>query len=675
MTSATPTAPAEPGRDAMQEQRGAVAGLSWALGWLAGIVAIIVTALSAASAVRLAGVPDPGWLTTYGVPTVTAIGEVSAAIALGSAVFATFFVPPQRDGVLDVGGYRAIRIAATAALTWSVCAVLLIPLSISNVSGQPLATTLQPSNLINAYSQVADARTWLWTAIFAIAAAAVARIILRWGWSVAVIGLVVLSLMPAALAGHSSTGGNHDIATNSLILHIVGATLWMGGLFAVVTYALANGRWRVLAVRRFSRVAFWCIVVVGVSGVINALVRVPLGDLFTDIYGQLVLAKVAALVVLGGLGAWHRRVTIARLEDESAARSVFVRFGIVETLVFAVTFGLAVGLSRTPPPAGENADISAVESTIGYDIDGPPTFARILVDWRFDLMFGTLAVVLAAVYLRGVLRLRRRGDAWPVGRTVAWILGCLLLLFATSSGLGRYSPAMFSIHMISHMIMSMMVPVLLVLGGPVTLALRALPPAGRGNPPGPREWIQTAIHSPPSRFLTHPAIAAVLFVGSFYALYLGGLFDAVVQYHAAHLLMNLHFLLSGYLFYWLVIGIDPAPRQVSPVAKLGIVWGSLPFHAFFGVALMMTSAVIAEAYYRNLNLPWNYDLFDDQRVGGGIAWAAGEIPLVVIMLALLVQWRRQDERQARRYDRRALRDHDADLEGYNEMLKELNKRS
>ncbi|WP_124706911.1 cytochrome c oxidase assembly protein [Gordonia insulae] len=673
MTSASPTAPAEPGRDIMREQRGAVAGLSWALGWVGAIVAIVVTALSAASAVTLAGVPDPGWITTYGLPTVTAVGEVSAAIALGSAVFAAFFVPPQKDGVLDVGGYRAIRIAATASLTWCICAILLIPLSVSNVSGQPLSASLKPSNLVNAYSQVADARTWLWTAIFAIAAAAAARVIMRWGWTIGVVGLLVLSLMPMALAGHSSTGGNHDVATNSLILHIVGATLWMGGLFAVVTYALADGRWRTLAVRRFSRIAFWCIIVVGISGVINALVRVPIGDLFTETYGRLVVAKVVALVILGSLGAWHRRVTIARLDGDSAERSTFVRFGIIESLVFAATFGLAVGLSRTPPPAGESADISAVESQIGYRLDAPPTFGRILADWRFDLIFGTLAIVLAVVYLRGVVRLRRRGDDWPVGRTVAWILGCVLLLFATSSGLGRYSPAMFSIHMISHMLMSMMIPVLLVLGGPVTLALRALPPAGRDNPPGPREWIQTAIHSAPSRFLTHPAIAAVLFVGSFYLLYLGGLFETVVPYHAAHLLMNIHFLLSGYLFYWLVIGIDPAPRQVSPVAKLGIVWGSLPFHAFFGVALMMTSAVIAEGYYRSLNLPWNLDLFADQRVGGGIAWAAGEVPLVVIMLALLVQWRRQDEKQARRYDRRAVRDHDADLENYNDMLKELNR--
>ncbi|MGV9794439.1 cytochrome c oxidase assembly protein [Gordonia sp. NPDC003422] len=674
MTRTSPTVQADAARDAMREPRGVVAGILWAATWIAAIVAIAVTGVSAASALRLTGVPDPGALTTYGLPAVTAIGEVAAAVALGCAVFAAFFVPPQADGVLDVGGFRAIRIASTAALIWSISALLLMPLSVSDVSGQPLSTTIRPANLIRVYGQVADVRTWFWTAVFALVAAVIARVTLRWGFTFATVLFVLLSLMPPALGGHSSTGGNHDVATNSLILHIVGATLWLGGLVAVVFYALADGRWRTLAVRRYSRVAFWCIVVVGVSGVVNALVRVPIGDLFTDTYGRLVLLKTAALVVLGALGAWHRRSTIARLETESGIRSTFVRFGLAEIVVFAVTFGLAVGLSRTPPPDLANPDISVVESEIGYRLDEPPSFARIFTDWRFDLIFGTLAIVLAVVYLRGVWRLRRRGDEWPIGRTVAWLLGCVLLLFATSSGLGRYGPAMFSVHMIAHMLLSMMIPVLLVLGGPVTLALRALRPAGRGNPPGPREWIQSAIHSPVSRFLTHPGIAAVMFVGSFYLLYLGGLFEAVVPFHAAHLLMNLHFLLSGYLFYWLVIGIDPAPRQVSPVAKLGIVWGSLPFHAFFGVALMMTSAVIAESYYRGLNLPWHEDLYADQRVGGGIAWAAGEIPLVVIMLALLVQWRRSDDKQARRYDRRAERDHDAELTDYNDMLKELNSR-
>jgi putative copper resistance protein D len=270
-----------------------------------------------------------------------------------------------------------------------------------------------------------------------------------------------------------------------------------------------------------------------------------------------------------------------------------------------------------------------------------------------------------------VVRLRRRGDSWPPGRTLGWLLGCLALLFVTSSGVGRYMPAMFSMHMVAHMGLSMLVPILLVLGAPVTLALRALPAAGRDDPPGMREWLLAALHSRLSRFLTNPVVATVLFVAGFYGLYLSSLFDTTVSSHAGHLAMNVHFLLSGYLFYWVVIGVDPTPRPIPPLAKVAVVFASLPLHAFFGVVLMGTKTVLGAAYYRSLGLSWHTDLLGDQRLGGGIAWAAGEVPLVIVMLALLVQWARTDKRTAQRLDRAAERDDDAELAAYNAMLAEL----
>lgn len=311
---------------------------------------------------------------------------------------------------------------------------------------------------------------------------------------------------------------------------------------------------------------------------------------------------------------------------------------------------------------------------IGYDFSGPPTPARLVFDWRFDLFFGTAAIVMALVYLSGVRRLVRRGDGWPMGRTVAWLCGCVVLLVATSSGVGRYMPAMFSMHMAAHMLLSMLAPILLALGGPVTLALRALPAAGKGEPPGLREWILIALHSKLSQFLTNPIVATVLFVVGFYALYLGGIFDQFAGSHLAHVLMNLHFLLTGYLFYWVVIGIDPTPRPIPPVAKLGMVFASLALHAFFGVVMMGSTTVLGETFYRSLQLSWHTDLLGDQRLGGSIAWAAGEIPLVIVIIALLVQWRRNDQRTAKRLDRAADRDDDADLAAYNAMLAKLARR-
>ncbi len=335
-----------------------------------------------------------------------------------------------------------------------------------------------------------------------------------------------------------------------------------------------------------------------------------------------------------------------------------------------MTFGIAVGLGRTPPPP-LHTEPSPVELAIGYGFDGPPTVARVFFDWRFDLIFGTAAIVMAVLYVLGVRRLRGRGDAWPMGRTLAWMCGCAALLFTTSSGLGRYMPAMFSMHMVAHMMLSMLVPILLVLGAPMTLALRALPTAGRGEPPGPREWLLAALHSRVSRFLTNPIVATVVFVAGFYGLYLGGVFDAAVSNHAAHVLMNVHFLLSGYLFYWVVIGIDPTPRQIPQLGKVAMVFASLPLHAFFGVVLMGMDTVLGETFYRSLLLSWHTDLIGDQRLGGGIAWAAGEVPLVLVMIALLIQWRRSDQRTAKRLDRAADRDDDAELAAYNAMLAKL----
>ena len=654
-------------------RRAAVWPLLGGVAVLAGATAAALGALSLTAALTATGLPDPGPVTTYGLPFVRAAGEVAAVIAVGSFLFAAFFMPPQDNGVLDVAGYRALRMGTVASGAWAVCAVLLVPLTVSDVSGQPVLDHLNPVAIWSAADLVDTASAWRWTALLAGVVTIASVPVLRWSLTPFLFAGSLLTLMPLGLTGHSSAGGAHDVGTDGLVIHLVAGALWAGGLLALLAHALRGAEHADLAARRFSKVAGWCFVAMAISGVVNALIRITPGDLVDTTYGRLVLAKVAALCGLGVLGWRQRRSGLVALRDDLGARGPLVRLALIEALIFGLTFGIAVGLGRTPPPPpGRLPSIPEVE--IGYDLAGPPTLARVLFDWRFDLFFGTAAIVLALVYLAGVRRLRRRGDTWPAGRTFAWLCGCAVLLFATSSGVGRYMPAMFSMHMAAHMLLSMLAPILLALGGPVTLALRALPTAGRGEPPGPREWILIALHSKLSRFFTHPLVATVLFVVGFYALYFGGIFDAFAGNHAAHVLMNLHFLLSGYLFYWVVIGIDPTPRPIPPVAKLGMVFASLPLHAFFGVVLMGTSTVMAEGFYRSLQLSWHTDLLGDQRLGGGIAWAAGEVPLAVVMIALLIQWSRSDQRTAKRLDRAAERDDDAELAAYNAMLAELARR-
>lgn len=643
------------------------------VGALAGCTAAGIGTLSLASALTVTGLPDPGQVTTLGLPFVRAAGEIAAVLAVGSFLFAAFLVPPQRNGVLDADGYRALRLGTVASGVWAVCAALLVPLTISDVSGHPVAD-IPAMRMWSLAGLITTASAWRWTAIMAAVITLASLSVLRWSWTPVLFAASVMTLIPLGLTGHSSAGGSHDLATNGLLIHLVAASLWAGGLLALLAHALRGGGHLGLAARRFSMIALWCWVAMALSGVVNALVRMQPSDLFSTDYGRLVTAKFVALCLLGGLGWRQRRVSVAALQADptpAPARRALLRLTLIEAATFGLTFGIAVGLGRTPPPPPPARLPSIPEAEIGYDFDGPPTVARILFDWRFDLIFGTAALVFAALYAAALVRLRRRGDTWPPGRTVSWLLGCLVLLFVTSSGVGRYMPAMFSMHMVVHMCLSMLIPILLVLGAPVTLALRALPAAGRDDPPGMREWLLTALHSRFSRFLTNPVVATVLFVAGFYGLYLSNLFDTTASSHAGHLAMNVHFLVSGYLFYWVVIGVDPTPRPIPPLAKVAVVFASLPLHAFFGVVLMGTKKVLGADYYRSLGLSWHTDLLGDQHLGGGIAWSAGEFPLVIVMLALLIQWARSDRRTAKRLDRAADRDDDAELVAYNAMLAQL----
>ncbi|PWV85258.1 putative copper resistance protein D [Prauserella marina] len=634
------------------------------------VVAVGLVALTGGIGYAIAGLTDPGNVTRYGITVVRVGADAAAAVCIGSLLLAAFLVPPQKSGTLAADGYAGLRTAGIAAWAWFVFALASVFFSAADGAGRPVTEVFSPEVLVNFIEAIEQPKAWLLTAAVALLLALGCKLVLSWGWTVVLFFVSIAGLVPIAVTGHSASGGSHDMATNSLLYHLIGAALWVGGLIALLAHARRRGAHLSLAAERFSKLALVCWIVMAVSGVVNAVVRVSPGELLTTDYGLLVIGKIIALAVLGVFGHQQRQRSVRGLK-EGAGGGQLVRLAAVEALIMFATIGLATALSRTPPPQEIAAQPSTTELLLGYTLDGPPTALRMLTDWRFDLIFGTAAIVLAVVYLLGVRRLRKRGDAWPVGRTIAWLAGCAVLLIATSSGIGRYAPAMFSMHMGNHMLLSMVAPVLFALGGPVTLALRALPTAGKDAPPGPREWILAFVHSPVTRVLTNPIVALFLFVGSFYGLYYSGLFDSALNYHWAHLAMNAHFLLAGYVFYWPVIGVDPAPRRLPPLGKLGLIFASMPFHAFFGVTLMNMQTVLGESFYRGLNLPWVGDLLIDQRLGGGIAWAAGEIPVLLVMVALLVQWARADEREAKRRDRREAVTGDQDLAAYNEMLKRL----
>src|SRR5690606_32070400 len=214
---------------------------------------------------------------------------------------------------------------------------------------------------------------------------------------------------------------------------------------------------------------------------------------------------------------------------------------------------------------------------------------------------------------------------------------------------GTYAMVMFSVHMIQHMTFNMLIPILLVLGGPVTLALRALPTHSDGT--GLRRLLLDLLKTKLARLLTHPLVASGIFVVSLYAVYFTGLFDLLMRDHWGHLFMQTHFLLSGVLFFWVLIGIDPGSRRLPCPLRMVLLLAVMATHAFFSVALMSLGRVIGGEYFALIDRPWHTDLVADQQLGGGIGWAFGEIPVLMVLGALFVQWVRADRRRAAAYDR------------------------
>ncbi|MET9457766.1 cytochrome c oxidase assembly protein [Streptomyces canus] len=299
----------------------------------------------------------------------------------------------------------------------------------------------------------------------------------------------------------------------------------------------------------------------------------------------------------------------------------------------------------------------------------PFTLGRGL-QWSADPFFLVACLLALGLYAWGVVRLRRRGDSWSVGRTVSYVVGVLTIALMMCTGLNDYGMVMFSVHMVQHMVISMLSPILILLGAPVTLALRALPVAGKGRK-GPRELLLALLHSRYMRIITHPAFTIPLFIASLYALYFTPIFDFLMGSKTGHIAMMVHFLAVGVVFFWPIIGVDPGPQRPGYLMRMLELFAGMPFHAFFGIALMMASEPMVETF-KNPPASLGIDALSDQNYAGGIAWAFSEIPSVLVLIALLFQWYGSEQRQAKRTDRAADRDGDKDLEAYNAYLASLN---
>jgi len=651
-------------------------------GLAVGVVAVALLGLGVTSAAAATLVDDPGALTRWGLPVVESLRDVAAALTVGLLVLAAWALPvgawrtarpprsggqPDDEGRLAGVAAAASRLAALAATAWVCCGVVVLVLTYSSIAGVPPSDPGFFDQLSTFVTQVDLLRALLVSTGLAAVVATGATLATRHttvGWMA---GLSLLALLPLALTGHAAGTHGHELAVDSLAGHLVGVTVWVGGLAALVMLRGRLGAHLPVVARRYSTLALCCFVLVAVSGLVNAFVRV--GDLsaLAGSYGALVLAKAALLLLLGAAGWRHRSRLLGRL-DAGATRG-FWWLVATELALMSAALGLGVALAASAPPVPDlpSTQSTVAESITGYPMPGPLTSASFVTTWRLDLLWLGVAVLLAGGYLAGVRRLAARADGWPVLRTLSWLTGCVVLVWVTSGAPGVYGRVLFSAHMLGHMTLTMVVPPLLVLGAPVTLALRTL--AGRRDGSrGPREWLLAVVHSRLLAVLSHPVVAAGLFAVSLIAFYYSPLFELALRTHTGHVLMHVHFLLIGYLFASVLIGVDPGPaRPVYPL-RLLVLFATMAFHAFFGVALLQGSRLLAPDVLASLGRTWGRSPLADQQYGGGIAWGIGELPTLLLGLGVALAWVRSDDRETRRTDRAADRDGGAELADYNARL-------
>lgn len=643
------------------------ASLAFALSIGAGLISLLIGLIIGGGAAASA-LADAGEVVRYGQPIAKLIMNFSTAVAVGSLIFAAFAL---QDKTRLLG--KALDLASAGAIIWAISGALNFLFTYLYVSGSAISFDSSFGESLWMFASSIEMGTSLALNICAAVLISVLAIAARSLTSTALLAALGLAgLVPMALIGHAAGTAGHAMAVNSIGIHLVAVVMWVGGLVALFTVRGESYEESALLTRRYSTLALAAFALIAISGVASASIRITkISDIFSA-YGALLILKVSVLVLLGVLGAIYRTRLVGKLAQGASVAKSFYSLVAVEFVLMGTAIGFATALAKTAPPLDGDGiiDVTPAQLLTGEPLPPELTPIRWLTVWKLDLVWAIICVAAVVAYLVGVRRLAKRGDKWPMLRTVSWVSGMVVLFYTTSGALNAYQEYLFSVHMIGHMILAMGIPVLLVPGAPVTLLMRAVEKR-TDNSRGIREWVLWAVHTKYARFVANPLIAAVLFASSLVTFYYTPLFSWATQEHIGHQWMVVHFLITGYLFAQALIGIDPGPGRLPYAARLLLLIATMAFHAFFGLSLMSGSGLLLADWYGAMGRTWGEAPLDDQHTGGAIAWGIGELPTAALTIIVSIQWFKSDARDAKRLDRQSDRTGNKDVEDYNQMLAKL----
>lgn len=630
-----------------------------------GAVASMTIALIYGGAVAPMQFSDPGPIVRWGSPVAKLIMNLAMATTVGSLVFAAFAAnEAERE--------RLRPVSAWGASLWLASGAVYFILTYLSASGSALSFGPEFSESLWLFATEIELGVLMsWNLVFAFVLSLTTIAFTSRLWVLINPALALAGLYPLAESGHASSDTGHALAVNSMLMHLAGISVWLGGLIALFAVFYSNSERAGELTRRYSTLALVSFVLVAISGLTAGFIRLYKPEDLLTPYGLLLIGKAVLLVALGLIGARHR-VLLAQKFSEKARG--FWRLVAFEFVVIGASFGLGTALARTATPISDAEFVPLTPAQILTGDPLPPELTSMswFTVWDFDVLWGTVVAFGIFLYLYGVVKLAKRGDKWSVLRTISWILGLLLLFYVTNGAPNAYQEYLFSVHMVGHMMLSMFVPVLLVPGAPVTLLSRAAD-ARKDGSRGLREWVLWAVHTPYAWVISHPLFAGANFAISLVLFYYTPLFRWSTEEHLGHQWMIVHFLITGYLFVQALMGTDPLPHKTGFPLKLMLLIGTMAFHAFFGLGLMGEKTLLVADWFGSMGRTWGDDPLTDQSMGGAFAWGVGEIPTIIITMIVVWQWSRSDDKERKRLDRASDRSGNQDLEDYNAMLQQINK--
>ena len=312
-------------------------------------VAIVGTGVTEAGPV--VGIESPPWIVEFGIPVFRTLVDLGAVTVAGLGLLSKMVGSDRPERTEAVVG-RASRMAVWASAVWGVSALIsIVLLSMELNPGHPPT----PASVWSYVTNIAAGKGLLMSAGCALLSLWLARLAVTQGETVPAelrVGVALFGLLPLPLTGHAADWRYHDLSMVSMELHVVAATAWAGGLAAIVVYLSREPALLAVALPRFSKLATWCVFVVGVTGIFNGLLELGLspithlpGSIVTTRYGVLLLAKAACMIVVAITAVHVRRRILPRVVERK--RTAIALWCGWEVITLGAAFGIAVVLTRS----------------------------------------------------------------------------------------------------------------------------------------------------------------------------------------------------------------------------------------------------------------------------------------------------------------------------------------